>query len=126
MKNNSANILFLIITVSLSGCNLLGSDEKDDAVYLRIANTSPFDFYSVYVSFPGDEGTFGKISGGRVSDYQMFETAYRYGYIEVIAYNEKYVLQPIDYVGEEPLENGQYTFQLAIDGKSLNLIPRED
>lgn len=116
--------LFLLLTIGtfLSGCGITDSDEKADGIYLRIANASPVEFNSVYVSFPGEETTFERISSGNRSDYQKLDKAYHYGYIKVESEDKTYTLQPVDFVGEEPLRNGKYTYQLNIDGESLTLI----
>ncbi|MGB5379031.1 hypothetical protein, partial [Muriicola sp.] len=51
------------------------------------------------------------------SEYKEFETAYAYAYIQITAGEEVYVLQPIDFVGEEILPIGLYTYELDIDAE---------
>lgn len=113
-------LLFSFILL-ISACNTLDSENDTDAVYIRIANSSPIDFHSVFLSFPNDEYTFGTLESGRSSHYQKFEEAYRYGYIEVRTQRETYVLQPIDYVGETPLRSGKYTFRLGLSEQYVTL-----
>lgn len=93
------------------GCGLFGSE---DATRLRIENASDVGFTSVRVSFPEAEARYGTIEPGRSSEYQRVDGAYRYGFIEVEAEGETYTIRPFDYVGEEPLEPGRYTYQLDI------------
>jgi hypothetical protein len=91
---------------------------SEDATRLRIQNASDVNFTSVQVSFPEADASYGAIEAGRRSEYQRVDQAYRYGFIEVEANEETYTIQPIDYVGEEPLEPGQYTYHLDIvDGE---------
>lgn len=118
--------LFLIFILLMSACNTLDPAEDSDALYIRVANSSPIDFNSVYLSFPGAEHTFGPIKSGRSSPYQKFEQAYRYGFIEVKSDHKSYVLQPIDYVGETPLKNGRYTFELDIQDNHVTLNNKRD
>ena len=60
--------------------------------------------------------------------YQTFDLAYRYAFVELEIDGKTYTLQPIDYVGETPLENGNYTYSIeaAINERyntlSLNLM----
>ncbi len=118
-------LLFSLILL-ISACNTLDSEDDPDAVYIRIVNSSPVDFMSVYIRFPESEYTYESLESGRTSRYQEFEEAYRYGYIEVKAQRETYVLQPIDYVGESPLRSGKYTFTLGLTGQYVTLETSKD
>lgn len=104
----------LIVSV---GCDQGGSDPG--AVLLRVANESGVEFQSVLLRFPAVEATYGPVAAGETSDYRPLEGAYRYGYIEVEAADETYVLQPVDFVGEEPLDSGLYTNILDIEDGRL-------
>jgi hypothetical protein len=50
-------------------------------------------------------------SGG-ISEYRSFDTAYGFGGTKVMADGQKYDNFVIDYVGQDPLENGKYTFKV--------------
>jgi len=110
--------LTLFLLLIFAGCSIVASD---DATRLRIENASDVDFTSVSVAFPDAEADYGAIATGHRSHYQRVDGAYRYGYIEVKAAGETYVLQPIDFVGEEPLDPGPYTYQLDIADGTLTL-----
>ena len=120
MGNAMNSRLILILCLLFAGCSIVGSD---DATRLRVENTSDLNFTSVFVSFPDAEAEYGAITAGQRSRYRRVDGAYRYGYIEVEAAGETYVLQPTDFVGETPLDAGQYTYQLDIveDNLTLNL-----
>lgn len=114
-------IIFIFAVLFLSsGCNSTNSLDPD-ATYLRISNISQKAFQSVYVSYPGVETTFEDIGSGNSSSYKKVTQVYRYGYIKIQSGDEEYILQPIDFVGEEPLENGRYTYKLGLDGESVTL-----
>ena len=49
------------------------------------------------------------------SEYQEYELAYQYAYVQITSGEEVFVLQPIDFVGETPLPIGLYTYVLNID-----------
>lgn len=101
----------LVLALTFVGCGIFGSE---DATRLRIENASDVDFTSVRVVFPEAEASFGTVGSGRRTEYQRVDEAYRYGFIEMETRGETYTIQPIDYVGEEPLDPGRYTYQLDI------------
>lgn len=104
----------LLLAFFLAGCGSTGLNDDPDDILLRVMNKSNTDFSSVLVSFPEAEGNYGGVSAGQTSEYQKYSMAYNYGYVEVKAGGETYRIQPIDYVGEDPLENGHYTYVLDI------------
>ena len=116
----------LLFALLLAGCDSAGSDDDPDAVLLRLQNESSIDFSSALIRFPEAESNFGAVAAGEASDYREFDSAYSYGYIEVEADGNTYRIQPIDYVGEEPLENGRYTYELDIAGDELEMEFEQD
>jgi hypothetical protein len=114
-----------VLLLALPGCDSPFGPQGDVAI--RIANNSSFAFERVDVVFPEDEVSYGAVPAHRTTGYRGVETAYRYAYIEVVIDGEELVIQPIDYVGETPLEPGHYTYALnvTIEGH-LTLELRED
>jgi hypothetical protein len=92
-------------------------------VSIRVKNASQFDFECVSVRFPGtDEPTdFGPIPSGGLSAFTRVNVAYRYAQIRVVAASQEWVFQPIDYVGEQPLEVGRYTYVLGVSDNVLTI-----
>ncbi|TFG75360.1 MAG: hypothetical protein E4H26_06245 [Flavobacteriales bacterium] len=111
------NILPFIFTVMLL---LVGCTDRDDdleAINIRVKNNNDFAYETVQV---GDsEKPLTDIAAGKYSEYIPFETAYRYAYVQIVASGETYVLQPIDFVGETPLNAGFYTYELKIGEDGL-------
>lgn len=103
-------ILFLF---ALIACD--DNAPESTAVNIRITNTSDLDFTSFLVKMNSEEHNYGAIAAGESSAYHHFEKAYRYAYFEVTVDGEKYVYQPIDYVGEELLKSGDYSYRISID-----------
>ena len=77
---------------------------------IRIKNTSSFDYELLLV---GKE-FFGKLKSGTVTEYRIFESAYKYNYVRLAINDEVFKLTPIDYVGETPLGNGYFTYLIKV------------
>lgn len=95
-----------------SGCDSPFAPGGD--VEIRITNASSFPFERVDAVFPEDDVSFGAIGAHRSSEYRPVSTAYRYAYLEVQINGEELRIQPIDYVGEDPLDPGKYTYVLNV------------
>jgi hypothetical protein len=83
-------------------------------VQLRVRNSSSYTYDSVVVNTTGGESTYGTIPAGAVSDYKTFDFAYSYAYISLKIDTTSYILQPIDYVGEQKLQSGNYTYVVSV------------
>jgi len=103
-------IPFLIL---ITGCSILSGDDEATEVFIRLSNVSSYTYQDIRVSTTGGEVSYGDLESGEFTDYKSFEKAYRYGFVELQINGSTYTLQPIDYVGETPLENGYYTYQVS-------------
>lgn len=104
----------LILTISLItliSCSIIG-DSGTTEVNIRLSNVSQFDYENIVVNTSSGNVNFENIDSGQTTDYKLFQKAYRYAFIQLEINGETYTLQPIDYVGEEPLKNGNYTYQI--------------
>lgn len=113
MKNLT---LFLLAFLILSSCSDT-EDPQPDAVYIRVENSSLFDFSELIIRSNSSPVEFGTIPAGIKSDYKKFERAYRYGLVQLMADGEEFKIIPIDYVGETPLINGYYTYKLSLQNR---------
>ncbi len=105
-------ILILIISIStLISCSS-DDDNNTSELNIRLSNVSQYDFQNIVVNTTTGNTNFENISSQQMTNYKTFETAYRYAFVELEIEGETYTLQPIDYVGETPLENGNYTYQI--------------
>lgn len=111
-RGSSFRLFGLLLLLVLPGCDSPFGPQGDVAI--RIANNSSFAFERVDVVFPEDRVSYGAVAAHRTSGYHSVETAYRYAYIEVEIDGEELRIQPIDYVGESPLEAGRYTYALNV------------
>ena len=89
---------------------------------IRVRNDSKLDFKNVVVG--GKK--YGDIKQGGSTDYQTWKTAYRYSSVSLLADSKPMNIQPIDYVGETPLGDGQFTFLLTIKDGRLHIRAEKD
>jgi len=102
------NVYFVLVSIFLVSC----TQNDDDILLLRIKNTSQFDYADVVVNTSGGEHIYGMVNSNQASDYKVFDLAYRYAFVELKIDGNTYTIQPIDYVGETPLDNGKYTYEI--------------
>jgi hypothetical protein len=113
----SLTVLILTLLFSINACSdkdedLAKQTTPGDHVNIRIMNASNFDYSDVYVNTSGHEFNYGTIGAGRSTGYQGFDRAYSYAYIELKIDGMVYRIQPVDFVGEKELEDGNYTYQI--------------
>lgn len=114
MKNLFAFFLLIFLLTSCS------DENTPKGVLIRVENASGVDFKDVFISSGSSSFEFGYISAGQRSDYQEFESAYRYGFVSLLADGKELRIQPIDYVGETPLSKGYYTYKIGVDSSDPN------
>lgn len=108
MKTNF--FTFLLLALVTVACN----DRDDDVTMaqIRIKNSSAITFDSVTVG--SGENVYLNVGPDDYSDYQAFEEAFEFNFIQIEANGETFVLQPIDFVGGTPIPIGFYTYDLSI------------
>lgn len=117
MKKFLSLIVIIIAVTSCSSDNDNIVDENTN-VNIRLFNESSFDYENIEVG--GVD--YLPLNSGEFSEYKEFELAYRYAYIELTADEEPYRFQPYDFVGETPLKNGSYTYNLNLDDNGNVLL----
>ena len=126
---NKRSMILVMALFLLLGCQK-ETEGPTEGVLIRIENTSKYTYQDIKVVID-EEKLYGTLSPRENSTYQAFSKAYRYAYIELKIKNKLYVLQPIDYVGEEELQDGKYTYQLNVadtssQSRRLNLTFKKD
>ena len=105
-------IFILIISIStLMSCSN-DDDNNTSELNIRLSNISQYDFQNIVVNTSTGNSNFENISSEQMTNYKTFQTAYRYAFVELEIDGETYTLQPIDYLGETTLENGNYTYEI--------------
>ncbi|WP_200975162.1 hypothetical protein [Echinicola sp. 20G] len=87
-------------------------DTEPNSVNIRLRNVSSYDFKNIVINTGTGNAELGDLDANHTSSYRAYESAYRYAYIKVEIEGDAYVIQPIDFVGETPLKNGKYTYQI--------------
>ncbi len=109
-------IVIVLFTIStILSCANKGNKEN---INIRLSNVSQFNFKNIIVNTSTGNVSFENIESGEKSEFKPFELAYSYAYIELEIDDVKYTLQPKDYVGEKPLENGNYTYELNTSSRT--------
>ncbi|WP_143519894.1 hypothetical protein [Reichenbachiella sp. 5M10] len=106
--------VILVTTAILAGCSNEDA-ENPNVLNIRLSNESQYDYHTVVVNTTTGDVDFGDLLAGQKSAYKVFDRAYRYAFVELQIEGETYTLQPIDYVGETPLETGSYTYQIDVN-----------
>jgi len=103
-----------------------------DPSYVRVENASRSILSNVVVHLPEDETlTADMLVPGQRTAYRLVSTAYRVATVTGLFDGEPFALQVIDYVGEEPLGEGRFTYVLDVfdpesTAPSVTLTLRED
>lgn len=84
-------------------------------VEIRIRNASLLPFENIEVNTSGGVNNYGTLPDNEISDYKKFNFAYRYSFVKLDINGEPYIIQPIDYVGENKLKGGKYTYEIHLD-----------
>ena len=106
-----AALLYASLGLSLLACK---KAEAPTGVAIRVRNASTEPFDALLVDTSGGEQAYGPVGAGQRSDYRSFTRAYAYAYLRVTVRGQDLVWQPIDYVGQQPLSAGQYTYVVDV------------
>lgn len=110
---------FLVLAFVLNGCGEQSAETPKGAlecpdrriVCVRVENASGLDFQRFDVNFEGQVVSYGPLGAGAISEYRPVDAAYGYAYSEAFSNERRFVLQPIDFLGEKLLEPGAYTYR---------------
>lgn len=111
MKN-----IFLVFFIGiLVGCSNDTTGDKPipqtSSVQIRIQNASPYrcKFEHIIVN----NVSFDDLLTGQKSAFKTFDLAYSYAFVQLQINEKTYTFLPVDYLGETPLENGNYTYKIT-------------
>jgi hypothetical protein len=120
-----AGAVAAVLLLALGACSSLFS--PDDDTLIRLENATALELTNVTFSSGHDPIDFERIAPGARTEYVEVERSYSYGYLKVTANGGEYTIQPIDYVGEEEIGPGRFTFRIVlIEGGGLTTTLRRD
>jgi len=123
MKNISKILIIIILLFIVISCTNDDDDSKN-LIRIRIENASDYKYENIYIhpssSFATGQGSknYGNLNPMNVSEYKHFDFAYPYAAVQITIENKTYTLMPIDFVGEEPLKSGQYTYKITANSST--------
>lgn len=112
MKNLYLCFAISILIFSCDGENVKPPDLNGKTA-VRVQNVSPFKFENIVVSTQGGENIYGTLTPVQISEYKLFDFAYRYAFVELYIDGKVATIQPIDFFGETKLDTGYYTYQIS-------------
>jgi hypothetical protein len=111
-------LLLTLLGLPMAGCDEILVDVGP--VEVRVHNASAGIMEDVIIHFPEESAEYGTLAPGEASGYRTVELAYRIASVALTIDGEARGLQVIDYVGEEPLAGGRYTYRLGLfEGRSV-------
>ena len=98
---------------ALAGC---GDTLGLGTVEVRMENGSPVTFAEATLYTSDGPVTFENVGPGTATPYIEVSSAYRIATTQVVIEEDTLRLQVIDFVGEEPVPAGRYTYRLGVFG----------
>lgn len=126
--------LCLVLALAAAGCS---DPDPAGPVEIRVLNASTVVLQDVVIGFPEDLGggggpvepgdaesgdvAYGTIEPEAATPYRTIVRAYSYAAVTAVVDGQPIEFVPDDYVGEDFLEPGRYTYALSYDGSSLGI-----
>lgn len=126
MKNVFCFLFIISIGFILTSCKK--TNPVDASLRIRVLNATPFTIASCSVNPTGESQIlnlheFGKVEIDQISAYKTFNQIYAFPYVKVIMDNKTYESRVIDYVGENPITSGSYTYKIKYSPTYFNGQP---
>ena len=102
-------IVLLVALNSTNRCSRIKSESMP--LQIRILNNTQYDFSDLKLT----NYTIGELKSGIYSDYVRLPYGYSYDQVYFKIENDEFEQIPIDYVGENKLKSGNYTYSVSID-----------
>ena len=115
----------LALGLLLGGCE--SSSEPDGALRVRVRNVGTVPLTALAVVFPeGERLEAAALAPGASTAYTAVQLAYRYAYVEAVVDGRRVVLQPIDYVGEQPMAGPCVAYDLRGTAQTIEIAARTE
>lgn len=116
--------LLALAALSISACsNPFAATQR---VEVRFRNATALSLSDISLQWPGGSMQSSQLAPGGVSSYEQHDGAYPYGLLLATANGTVRRVQPIDFVGAQPMAPGRYTYVITAstylpDGIDLQL-----
>jgi len=88
------------------------TDINPNDVEIAVKNETSFQLDSFNINTSGGNQYYNSISVGSTSAFKTYRFSYDYFYIRFKVNEIVFLRQPIDYIGEEKIQNGQYRLKI--------------
>ncbi len=102
----------MLLAVAMTGCiheGPLGGDVEISAL-----NNSTHDFADLTF----DTFEWGDLAAGEQTDFYAVDKAYDYTYVNFFVGDVEFTIQPIDFMGETPVEPGAYIYEINVEDET--------
>lgn len=105
--------MFLILSFTMA--TLISNIQTTPTVWIRVVNVSAYDLHNIKVYSPASGRiNFDILQPKEKSAYKKVKEAYALASAEVTINNVKIEFLPDDYLGEQFLKPGRYTYELSV------------
>ena len=135
-------IVCLFISLSLLSCKkktcsakcevhtISDCGEDVSKTNIRIKNISDYYLCNVVLNPYNKETNCGALNPMETTCYRAYDIAYSYAYVQIHIGEKEFIMQPIDFVGEQPLGVGRFTYLVDIadfnDPYSIRITVQKD
>jgi hypothetical protein len=114
--------MYLILLFIMAA--LIANTQTASTVWIRVVNVSAYDLYNIKVYSPASGRIdFDSLQPKEKSAYKKVKEAYGLAAAEVTVNNVKIEFLPDDYLGEQFLKPGRYTYELSVtEDKSIKYL----
>ncbi|NBW36859.1 MAG: hypothetical protein EBR30_17905 [Cytophagia bacterium] len=105
----------MYLTIPFAIASLITNLQTTSTIWIRVANTSAYNLHNIKVYSPASGRIdFDSLQPKEKSAYKKVKEAYGLAAAEVTVNNAKIKFLPDDYLGEQFLMPGRYTYELSV------------
>lgn len=113
-------VIFIFLISMLLSCS--SNEEQNTQVRIRLSNVSEFNYENVRYSTESSTIELDVLNANETSPFEIFEMAYELAFIEIEVDGEYFALAPVDLLGEVPLSNGDYTYEIDFNTELVTAL----
>jgi hypothetical protein len=115
----------LVLACTVAACGVV--EPQDGPVLVRAENATGSAMAQLELFFHGGPYVYEQVAAGGTTPYVQVDHAYKYVTMRALLNGEQTGLTVIDFVGEDRLPPGRYTYVFGLaDGQSITLTLRRE